>query len=93
MRLRASFCVLAWKFSRRWEVLYCSGPLPARSSLPLQLQFESIFDIWHQKLSSGLRGGAESFFSGTGTREIRPALTAGGILRVLGATCGMGDGL
>jgi hypothetical protein len=55
--------------------------LAARSSAPLQLQFESMVDIWHQKLSSGLKGAlGASFVTGIGSREIRPALMAGALL-------------
>jgi hypothetical protein len=60
---------------------YGSSVFAARSSVPLQLQFESMVDIWHQKLSSGLKGaGGASFFTGIGSREIRPALMAGAFL-------------
>lgn len=74
---------------------YRIGPwLAARSSVPLQLQFESMVDIWHQKLSKGLKGvGGASFFSGTGKREIRLALTAGALRCTGDGTCGIGDGL
>ena len=72
---------------------YCRGTFAARSSFPLQLQLESIVDIWHQKLSTGLKGGCASFLTGGGTRESRLALTAGGLLRTGGVTCGIGEGL
>ena len=67
--------------------------LAARSSFPLQLQLESMVDIWHQKLSSGLKGGGASFLTATGSREIRLAFTAGGLLRAGGVMWGIGDGL
>lgn len=81
---------LPWRKAR-----YRRGALAARSSPPLQLQLVSTLDIWHQKLSSGLRGagGARLFAAGTGMREIRLALTAGARRCTGEGTWGIADGL
>lgn len=83
LRLRLALPLRAEAAGSRRD--HCVRRLVARSSFfPLQSQVESIIDMWHQKLSNGLRGRGtidEDGVAGIGSGDFRPAFTTSDLLR------------